>query len=168
MDRDDIPEAAPKRPGREPKKPLPRRFYQTVGTGAVEAPADGFAILLDGKGVRTPAKRVLVLPVADLAEAIAAEWRAQAKVIDPATMPLTTLAMTAIDAVAGQEGVVAAEIVRYAGSDMLCYRATGPDTLQRRQRETWDPILGWAKAELGAEFQVTSGVMPVVQPAAGE
>lgn len=140
---------------------LRRRFYETVT--AAETP-DGFAVLLDGKGVRTPARRPLALPARALAEALAAEWRAQADVIDPARMPLTRLANAIIDGVSDAPGPVAEEIAKYLGSDLLFYRAGQPAGLVARQGEHWDPVLAWAHEALGARFILAEGVMFVAQP----
>ena len=147
-------------PGREPAAPLPKRFYAGVGV----APAQGgFAILLDGKPVRTPRKLLLTVPTRPLADAIAEEWAAQQERIDPASMPLSKLAITAIDGVATQMADVAADIVKFAGSDLLCYRAKEPEALAVLQGAAWDPILRWAGAEFGASLVTAEGVMPVEQ-----
>lgn len=144
------------------RPPLPKRFYKEV---AVAARDNGFAVLLDGRPVRTPAKRGLVLPAAALAEAIAEEWRSQAALVDPATMPMTRIVNSALDGVSGREAEVAADIVKYAGSDLLFYRADGPDTLVARQSRLWNPILAWAEGWLGGRFILSEGIMPVTQPA---
>jgi chaperone required for assembly of F1-ATPase len=104
------------------------------------------------------------LPSAALAEAIAAEWEAQGERIEPLGMPLTALANTALDGVIGREVEVAADIVEYAGSDLVCYRADQPPELSRRQAAAWDPIVGWAGEVLGAKLAIGTGVMPVEQP----
>jgi chaperone required for assembly of F1-ATPase len=114
--------------------------------------------------VRTPAKAGLVVPSRALAEAIAAEWEAQATHIDAATMPLTRLANTAIDGVAARHAQVCADIAAFAASDLVCYRAEGPEPLVQRQGRQWDPVLAWAGEALGARFEVASGLMPVAQP----
>ena len=126
----------------------------------------GFALRLDGRAVRTPGKAVLAVPDAELAEAIAGEWRGQGKEIDPATMPLTRLANTVIDRIAGTDagGPVIDEIVAYAGSDLLCYRAEEPEGLVTRQRAAWDPVLAWAEEALGARFVLAAGVIHIEQP----
>jgi chaperone required for assembly of F1-ATPase len=143
---------------------LPQRFYQDV---AVEdAGGEGAALLLDGKGVRTPAKAPLVLPSRALAEAVAEEWRAQGPRIDPSTMPLTRLANSVIDGVAGREAAVIDDILAFAGSDLLCYRAEGPQGLTEAQAKHWDPVLAWAKEALGAPLVLSQGVRHVAQPEA--
>ncbi len=148
-------------PGKEPlAPPLPKRFYKAVTV----APADGhFAILLDGKPVRTPRKLPLRVPTRALADAIAAEWAAQKERVDPASMPLSKLAITAIDGVAHHLADVAAEIVKFAGSDLLCYRAEAPAALAVLQAAAWDPMLRWAKDALGAHLSTAKGIMPVRQ-----
>jgi chaperone required for assembly of F1-ATPase len=142
---------------------LRHRFYDKP---TVEGRPEGFAILLDGKPVRTPARRLLTAPAPPLAEAIAAEWDAQKEVIDPAAMPLTRLANSIIDGVAPTPLPVAEEIAQYLGSDLLFYRAEGPQALVERQARQWDPVLAWARDVLGARFVLAAGVMFVEQPEA--
>lgn len=141
-------------------KPLAKRFYKTVSVseGAF------FQILLDGRAVKTPKKRALILPTRTLADHVAAEWAEQGADIRPTAMHLTRFANTAIDAVAEQKDEVARDIVSYAGSDMVCYRAESPDDLVALQSARWDPIVAWAREALNARFTVVQGVMPVEQP----
>lgn len=143
-------------------RPLAKRFYKdvTISDGAF------FQVLLDNRVIKTPAKRALMLPTRALAEAVAAEWTAQGANIDPATMPLTRFSNTAIDAVSSAMEDVAADIVAYAGRDLLCYRAEAPQDLADRQAAAWDPVLAWAAEQLGARFAVAIGVMPIDQPTA--
>ena len=121
-------------------------------------------VLLDGKAIKTPAGNALAASTPALAEAIAAEWQQQGERIDPATMPLTRLANTIIDSVAAKPDPVAEEVVRYLGSDLLCYRADTPDGLVAAQARHWDPILTWARDALGARFVLSEGVVFVTQP----
>jgi chaperone required for assembly of F1-ATPase len=143
------------------KRPLPKRFYKNV---TVAERDDGFAIELDGRVVRTPAKQVLAVPVKALADLVAAEWDAQAEIIDPATMPVTRLVNTALDGVAMDTQAVFEDILRFSASDLLCYRAEGPELLVQRQTEQWDPVLDWAANDLGARFILIEGVMHHEQP----
>lgn len=142
-------------------KPLPKRFYKdvSVGEGAF------FQVLLDGRPIKTPGKKALMLPTRALADLVAAEWAAQGTQIDPGTMPLTRFSNTAIDAVSAALDEVAADIVAYAGRDLLCYRAADQPQLAERQAALWNPVLGWAREALGARFDVAEGVMPIDQPA---
>jgi chaperone required for assembly of F1-ATPase len=149
-------------PGRE-ARPLPKRFYSAVATQDV---ADGFGVALDGRPARTPQKKMLVVPTRRLAESIADEWQRQGAYIDPATMPLTRLANTSLDGVTGREADVAGDIAKYAGTDLLYYRAAHPPGLARRQADLWDPVLDWAAGELGTTFRVATGLMPIDQPPA--
>lgn len=145
------------------QRPLPKRFYREVSVAAAE---DGHRVLLDMRPARTPRKALLAVPTAALAGAVAAEWEAQTDTIDPAVMPLTRLVNTAIDGVTGREAEVWSDVVKYAGSDLLCYRAEGPAKLVRRQALLWDPVLDWAEVRLGGRLAVQSGIMPVPQPEA--
>jgi chaperone required for assembly of F1-ATPase len=141
----------------------PKRFWKDVTIGE---DAGGHTVLLDGKPIRTPAKALLALPSRPLAEDVAAEWARQEDVVRPATMPMTRLANTAMDRVTPERAAVAAIIAAYAETDLLCYRAEGPEELRLRQDAAWDPVLDWAEGRFGARLHPTSGVLPVAQPAA--
>jgi chaperone required for assembly of F1-ATPase len=145
------------------RRVLRQRFYDAVTTAPQSG---GFALRLDGKPARTPARRVLAAPTLPLAEAIAAEWQAQKDVIDPAKMPLTRLANAIIDGVADAPRPVADEIAKYLASDLVFYRAGSPQGLVERQARHWDPILAWARHALGADFKLAEGVVHVAQPQA--
>lgn len=141
---------------------LRKRFYTTAHVG--DAGDGGFPLLLDGKPVKTPARRSLEAPSRALADALADEWNAQIDVIDPARMPLTRLANAVIDAVSGASGPVAGEVAKYLGSDLLCYRAARPEGLVAQQARLWDPVLAWARDAFGARFVLAEGVVHVSQP----
>lgn len=146
---------------------LPRRFYKAAGVAPrSDELGGGWYILLDGRAVKTPLRADLVLPAKPLAQAIASEWDAQGELIDPRLMPLTKLANSTLDGVCGRLAEVAADIVKYAARDLLCYRADTPEALVERQKRAWDPLLAWAKDECGATLTATSGIMPIEQPAA--
>ena len=134
-----------------------KRFYKDVTI------ADG-AILLDGRPVRTPARAALSLPFPALAEAVAAEWRAQGEEIDPRSMPLTGLSNAAIDRVAPDPLTFARPLAAYAEGDLLCYRADAPAELIARQALVWDPLLDWARARFDVHFTVTTGIVHAPQP----
>ncbi len=143
------------------KKPQAKRFYKDV---TVEPEGDAFAVKLDGRSVKTPGKKLLALPTRAAAELVAGEWRAQGETIEPESMPATRIANTAIDAVADQAEAVFEDIVRYSGSDLLCYRADGPQELVERQQERWDPVLAWLAEVHSARFILIEGVIHQEQP----
>lgn len=140
----------------------PKRFYEAVAT---EATAGGWRILLDGRVVKTPKRAELLLPAAPLAEVVAAEWSGQGAQIDPASMPLTKLSNTAIDAVTPNRAAVAEDVMSFAARDLICYRAKAPESLVEGQSACWDPLLAWAEQHHGARLIVAEGIMPVDQPA---
>lgn len=140
---------------------LPKRFYKNAGVGEIDG---GFIVLLDGKTAKTPAQQPLVLPKRVIAEAVAAEWAAQERDIEPSKMPLTRLINLAIDRVAKEGDDIAEEIVRYASSDHILYRAAEPEGLVAIQAKHWDPIVQWALDALGAQFVLAEDVNFVAQP----
>jgi chaperone required for assembly of F1-ATPase len=145
------------------RRPLRKRFYTEVGVGVAEADG-GFAITLDGKPIRTPSGRHVVIPSREIADAVAAEWAAQAETIDPMTMPLTRLANSVIEGVVDRVEDVADDLAKYFHSDLLFYRAGHPEGLVARETAHWDPVLFWAAETLGARFILSQGVMHVTQP----
>jgi len=143
------------------KTELPLRFYKLVEVREHDL---GFAIVLDGRAVRTPGRKELVAPSRQVAQALKAEWEAQVSKIDPATMPLTRLLNSAIDGVVGAELEAAADAAKYAGSDLICYRSDFPEGLAKAQSARWDPILAWAQSAHGWQFVTSVGVVHVSQP----
>ena len=134
----------------------PKRFYKTVG---VEPLDDGFRIKLDHRPLKTPAGKAFALPTRALAEQVAAEWEAQEGAIDTSAMPISRLAFTAIDRGSEVRAELAEEFARYAGSDVLCYRAEHPAALVQREAAEWDPWLDWAGGE-GIALHTTAYTRP--------
>lgn len=143
------------------KRELPRRFYKEVSVGEMAA---GFAVLLDGRRLRTPGKAEVVVPARALAEKLASEWRAQAERVDPATMPLMRLVNTAVEGGTAAAPALCEEVVRYAGSDLLLYRADAPAELAARQAEIWGAALAQFGGRFGIEFAPTAGIVHRAQP----
>lgn len=144
------------------KQELPKRFYKEVGVGTV---GDGFAVTLDGRSPRTPGMKPVVVPSEALAKAMAAEWAAQGEFIDPATMPIVRLVNSAIEA--GDEKLPAFrdEVLKYAGNDLLLYRADSPRELIAEQEKHWDAALTRLARHFGVGFQPTMGIIHQPQPA---
>jgi chaperone required for assembly of F1-ATPase len=140
-----------------------KRFWKTVEAARED---DGWAIRLDCKPLRTPARAPLKVPGQALAEAIADEWRAAGDTVDTRAMPLTGIANAAIDRVAPQTDAFAAGLARYAEADLACYRAEGPRPLTERHAASWDALLGWARRRYDVDFATTSRLMHVAQPQA--
>lgn len=147
-------------PGQNPFRNLPKKFYKQATVGEA---AGGYAILLDGKGVKTPAKTPLIVPTRALAEAMAEEWNRQKEHIDPRSMWLTKLANTVIDRVTPRRDAVVDELAAFSGTDLICYMADHPVGLAQRQAAHWAPLLVWAEEELGASLRVTPGLIHVDQ-----
>jgi chaperone required for assembly of F1-ATPase len=155
-------EANPMRKAQQAMRPaLPKRFYEKVSVGSH---GSGFSVLLDGRAVRTPARNLLELPTLEAASLIAAEFDAQEKEVDPSTMHATRLANTVVDGIATDPQPVLEDIVRFAASDLVCYRAGSPRELAARQAAGWDPLIDWLRDTHGANFILAEGVVHVAQP----
>jgi chaperone required for assembly of F1-ATPase len=141
----------------------PRRFYKTVSTMEAET---GFAVSLDGRIPKTPAKASLILPNLAVAQLVAAEWAAQGDAVIPASMPLTRLVNVAIDRAGVTRAAMIDEVVKYAGTDLVCYRAPNPETLRKAQAAAWDPLMDWATATHKVVLDITYDAMAIAQPTA--
>lgn len=137
-----------------------KRFWKAASVVELDG---RFAVELDGRGVKTPAKRPLHLPTRAMAQAVAAEWDAQEDVINPNTMPATKTANAALDKVTIQHAEVADMLAAYGDSDLLCYRADTPEELVERQNTLWNPMLDWAEQTLGVRLETRSGVIHAPQ-----
>ena len=145
---------------RDLNKTLPGRFYDEV---TVQQRDGTFVLLLDGRAAKSAGRNHLALPCLAAARALADEWSAQGETIEPASMPLTRIVNSAIDGVALRLGATVDEIARYAGADLVCYRAAGPRMLIEAQAAAWDPILAFAREKLGAHFICIEGVVFIEQ-----
>ncbi len=140
---------------------LPRRFFKTV---SIEEREGRFCLLLDATPAHTPRRHRLCFELRALADMVAAEWQQQAAHLDPATMPITKIVQSGVDFVDADKPAFQADILRYAGSDLLCYRASAPPPLVRAQAAAWDPILAWVRTTIGAHFILAEGIVFVAQP----
>lgn len=138
-----------------------KRFW----TAAEAVPAeDGHEVRLDGRLLRTPSRTPMRLPTPALAAAVAGEWAAQGEIVDPRTMPMTRTANSVVDTVIPHHAAVADIVAAYGETDLLCYRATEPESLVAQEAAGWDPLIDWAAVELRAPLRLAAGVIPVAQP----
>jgi chaperone required for assembly of F1-ATPase len=152
------PQEAVRRATRAPQR---KRVYAEAAVGQTEG---GFTVTLDGRPIKTPSGRILTVPAREIADAVATEWEAQKETIDPLTMPLTRFANSVVEAVVDRAELVADDVAKYLGSDLLFYRAGHPEALVAREAKHWDPVLFWAADALGAHFILAEGIMHVRQP----
>lgn len=146
------------------KVELPKRFYKDVAAGPVDG---GFVVTLDGRQTRTPGRKIpIVVPAAAIATAMAAEWAAQGEFIDPTTMPTVRLINSAIESGEAMIPAFRDEIVKFAASDMLLYRAESPRELVSEQELVWDQALVALARHFGVSFQPTMGIIHQAQPQA--
>lgn len=142
-----------------------RRFYKDVTLKKTDG---GFLVQLDGKTIRTPMRKELLIPSEALAKAVADEWRGQEENINPALMPFTQIMTTAVDVVIPASEQIGKNLLNFVDTDLLCYRAEESDVFKRElaklQNEKWQPVLDWFEHNFGAVFIVTSGILPVEQP----
>jgi chaperone required for assembly of F1-ATPase len=162
---DEVAGHSPLDPGEAVRKtsrtPPRKRFYKEVGVGESDG---GFTVTLDGKPIKTPSGKVVLVPKRMIADAIAAEWAAQGESIDPLTMPMTRFANSVVQSVVERTELVADDVAKYLGTDLLFYRAGHPEALVAKEAAHWDPIVFWGAETLGAHFILAEGINHVRQP----
>ena len=141
-----------------------KRFYKEAAAGEAAEGAGRFAVLLDGRPVKTPAKRALAVDSRPLAEAIAAEWQAQGEELDPQSMPLMALTCSALDLIPQRREQEIGELAAYGETELLCYRSEKPGELAERQAAAWQPLLDWAERHLDAPLLVVETITHSPQP----
>ena len=140
----------------------PKRFYRQATAAAVQS---GWTVLLDQRALRSPAGQPFIVPTQELARTVAGEWQVQGERIDLATMFNTRQVYGVLDRPEDAVVALAAQVARYAETDLLCYLAEGPAVLRDRQEAGWAPLREWAE-ELGIVLRPSVGIMPKAQPAA--
>ncbi len=146
------------------RQELPKRFYENASIAPVEG---GYAVLLDGRPTKTPGNKTpVIVPTGPLALAIAEEWAMQGERLDPHKMPIIRLVNSAIESGEGLVPEFQAEVVRFASSDLLLYRADAPRELVADQERLWDDALVRIARRFGVSFQPTIGIVFQEQPPA--
>ena len=140
-----------------------KRFWKAV---SVEPFEGAYRVALDGRPIRTQGGNSQIVPGEALAEALVAEWRAQGEDVDPNAFPLRDLADYALDHVRADRAAAIADLLRYAETDTLCYRADPDEPLYRRQQALWEPLLAAFEARHGVRLERVSGIIHRPQPEA--
>jgi ATP synthase F1 complex assembly factor 2 len=101
-----------------------------------------FGVSLDGRTLKSPMGQTLAVPSQKLAYAIAAEWNAQKKHLQPTQMPLMTLACTALDQVSMHPKAYQEQALNYLPTDTTCFWSdpTQDRVLHRRQEQAWSDL----------------------------
>ena len=142
-----------------------KRFYKIAEAGEA-ADTEGVAVLLDGRPVRTPERRVLALPGRALADAIAEEWQRQDAELDTGSMPLMRIAASALDRVGPRRDDFVDQLASFGETDLVCYRAASPADLAARQAAAWQPLVDWTMRRFDAPLAVTTDMAPAAQSGA--
>jgi len=121
-----------------------RRFYKKVGVKSFELNGvDQWVVMLDQRVVKTPKEIRMTLPSKSMALMIAFEWDSQEVNITPTSMPVMTLAATAIDIIPEKRKMIVDSIMNFLTTDVMCTRDPDQEEFLERQKEVHDPILAW-------------------------
>lgn len=141
------------------------RFYKKVGVQTLPGD-DGYALTLNDRLVATPLKHAVVVPTEALALALALEWDAQGKFIQPANMPLMTLVTTAIDQSTDpeQRKTIIDTHARILTTDAALHRTDSPSLLVRLQNKHWQPAVEWLERDYQCPMVVAQDLVATPQP----
>ncbi len=135
-----------------------KRFYTLVST---EKKQNGYAVLLDGKPIKTPAKNEMLAPSQGVADLVMQEWAAQEGTVKPDAMPVTQFLSTKIDRVRAQRSEISEMILRYMDTDMVCYRTDEPEALAKAQEEAWNPVIAYAEKRFAITLDTTTDIRAI-------
>jgi len=141
---------------------LSDRFYKAVD---IEAGADGFGILLDGRSPKTPGGVRLFVPTEAAAQLISREWEAQETKIDLSTMQSTQIAFAALDQVTSHRESVVDDLAAYGQSDLICFFADEPRGLIEEQEKAWLPLHDWFQEIWQSKLETSQGIIAATQSA---
>jgi chaperone required for assembly of F1-ATPase len=139
----------------------PKRFYTTVTT---EQQGAGWSVLLDGRILKTPTRRDILLNQQPLVEALAEEWRAQGERIEPDTMPVMRIVSIALDRTPLDRADVTTDMLGFIDTDLVCYRADQANVAERQAR-AFAPVIDFIEKHYHLTLNITDGLLPLRQPA---
>ena len=134
-----------------------KRFYTDV---TVASRGGGFAVLLDGRPIRTQGGGVdQIVPSEVLAQLLAKEWSEQGETIDPARFVARDLTDHAIDTVSPDPAKTVEKLLAYADTDTLCYRAEPDEPSWHRQPAVREPLVVEMERREGVRMERVSGII---------
>jgi len=137
-----------------------KRFYKL---SSVDQSGDGYAVMLDGRSIKTKSKKVLQHKSRDIAMLMMKEWAEQGDIILPDTMPVTQIITTLIDHVEAHREDITVSILKYLDTDLLCYHADTPRELVSRQKDIWGKWISAFEKHYGISLRTTSSLSAVKQ-----
>ncbi|RGP39958.1 ATP synthase mitochondrial F1 complex assembly factor [Altererythrobacter insulae] len=141
-----------------------KRFYEKVDV--TEVADGGWQVTLDGRGLKTVKGTPQIVPTRALAQELAREWSDQGEDMEASHFVHRDQTDFAIDIVALDRGAAIDQMIKYAETDTLCYRADPDDALFARQQSKWEPLLAKVEQSHGLKFTRVSGIMHREQPEA--
>ncbi|WAT19127.1 ATP12 family chaperone protein [Aurantiacibacter sp. MUD11] len=138
-----------------------KKFWKDV---SVEERDGGWQVTLDGRAIRTQGGQQQVAPSRALADLVAGEFAAQGEEIDTRSFVFRDMVDYALDIVAKQREATVTQLLEYAQTDTLCYRADPDEPLYKRQQELWEPLVSACEATHGIRLERASGIIHRPQP----
>jgi ATP synthase F1 complex assembly factor 2 len=127
----------------------------------------GFSILLDGRPLKTPAGKQVMIPLERrvLATLTCAEWELQDQVLKSYSLPLTSIVMRSLDSLENdttRQGVID-NVLNYVHTDSICYQQDYPESFVKLQQEYWNPIVQWVNEKYDLDVETTTGILSIQQ-----
>ena len=124
---------------------------------------NSFDILLDKRILKTPMQKDLIFSNYKIAKETALEWDIDEKEINTENMVFYGLISTAIDKISNDKVSYIENVLGFSNTDLICYRADGPNELVDLQNSSWNPIISFIKKYIDVELKFFIGVMPSKQ-----
>ena len=140
---------------------LRQRFYKTASAKECDG---GFSITLDGRPTKTPGRKPVWVSSKRLALLLVAEWDAQDEFIDPRLMPLVRLVNSATEGGQEAEAALREEVMKFAGNDLMLFRAESPRELVALQNEKWGGAVDLIEQHFQIVLEPVTGIVNKNQP----
>jgi len=138
-----------------------KKFWKTIEIQKISS--NNFHILLDKKKLKTPLKNELRLHNQIIANEILKEWNQNSDIVNTEHLIFYGLLSMAIDKVNEQRDAYISDIINFIDTDLICYRAEGPNDLVSLQNQNWNPILLLIEKYIKANISIFKGIMPSEQ-----
>ena len=138
-----------------------RKFWKTVKVK--KNSSNSYEILLDKNVLKTPLQKDLIIQNSKIAEEIYKEWNQDTNILDTDAMIFYGIISTSIDKISNDRILYINDILDFVDTDLICYRAEGPNDLVQWQSKNWDPILLKVEKYINNKIDVFKGIMPLKQ-----
>ena len=122
-------------------------------------------VLLNGKQLKTPLRKKIVIPSEDIFKKIKKEFSKIKSEINYSDMPIFSMVLAIIDKINPNRKNLHDELIKYSMNDLICYRVSKSENeiLYNLQVKKWNKWIEWAENFFSIKLLISESIMPVNQ-----